>query len=755
MEMDKISIQKYFAENELIFVPSGDGFEAYWANTSECLWDAPPTFFTRHPLKSRFETLLTYKQDSRRATESLFCDVLEIPDCSWRDILQELQFVSVDDYDYPEAMPELYDRLHFMAGLTKDDEKEIKAAFKTETLIYVKGSWLKVSECLWSSETEIQGKTTLVEEYEDLREFFVDFLGVDTLNLQIVYDELLHLGRSPSPLVDQVKQQIQSLNGLLSHARSFPKVKPEPLLKTKIFPVNIPGGEVELSTAQTSFTIVDRVVLGELFAGQVKTLDFDLNEVRELTPFLQWLGLETRYLSCSIPEGISEKAHRLVATVLNANKHVVPEILDDNGIVNIGIESEDYEEEDDATNENSESEAEESLRDSSIRGSVADLATPHTDPTNETSSLANPALVSPLRQTTFEEITYANATGSEAASRSQSAQPISVPQRALGNHPYSELDVGLSTMNEDVTKYRDLLGRVISAARDADFPIRLNAPLDMSALIGALPASDETESSFDGIEESIRFRSKTQLERDRMVGAAGELYVFELLKTLDPSIPEFSMENWQSTIRDYVKVHAEYSDITRWPGYHETADIVYADTTGALTEMLIDCDYLDASWEHARPNYLLEVKTTTGPCRTPFYTSRRQYQRYQYVTPEKIRAQGYHRNGERDGPEHVETLMTGRIVPSHGEDSSNEGYGNEQSRERRQIPNLTGLFVSDDAFPHRHGLRVGHRHGVYSRLEGQQGISQTPPRIGFPILADLALSAYPKGVHIIEEGRVY
>ncbi|KAH7127402.1 hypothetical protein EDB81DRAFT_662832 [Dactylonectria macrodidyma] len=763
MKMNRKSIQNYFAKHSLIFVPPKDFLPAYWAKPCECLWEAPPTFITSRPLKSRFETISTHQQDTRRATERLFRDVLEIPDCSWRDILNELDDASRNCY-WPQAIPDLYNYLHLMAGLTEADKETIKASFKTHTLIYAKKRWLKVSECLWSSETKIQGKITLVDEYEDLREFFVDFLGVDTLNLQIVYDELLNLGRSLFSSVEQVKQQLLCLNGLLSSVSSYPKVKPEPLLKANIFPVNIAGSKPLLFTGETSFTIVDRVFLGKYFAGRVNTLDFDLDEVREIAPFLEWLGLDTRYLSRSVREitsvdqtdmrpvaaseekirpiahslcrqvnnpsayriafhynspkltttsleglyetlrnirvyethgiscelhfsqdgkdykevssrndlhlreegtqleifvprnkkrrqfcyasklparlfewlmtepntqitaGTSEKAHRLVATVLNASRYVVPEILEENGIVSIGIESEDHEEKHDATDDSSESEPE-SIRDSPTGDNVAEVVTPFANMTSEAASQVNPTPASTPRLTTSEETTYIGARASEAASHSRSAQPISIPQRALGNHPYSDPDVRLSAINEDVTRYQDLLGRVISAARNADFPTRPDAPLDMSALLGALPTDNETESSFDRIEESIRFRSKTQLERDRMVGAAGELYVFELLKTLDPSIPEFSMENWQSTIRDYVKVHAEYSDITRWPGNRETADIVYADTTGALTKVLIDCDYLDASWEHARPNYLLEVKTTTGPCRTPFFMSRMQYQR--------------------------------------------------------------------------------------------------------------------------------
>ena len=59
----------------------------------------------------------------------------------------------------------------------------------------------------------------------------------------------------------------------------------------------------------------------------------------------------------------------------------------------------------------------------------------------------------------------------------------------------------------------------------------------------------------------------------------------------------------------------------------ETADIIYDDTMGEFTRILIDRGYLGADeWRDARPRYYLEVKSTAGPCGTPFYMSRSQYQ---------------------------------------------------------------------------------------------------------------------------------
>lgn len=96
---------------------------------------------------------------------------------------------------------------------------------------------------------------------------------------------------------------------------------------------------------------------------------------------------------------------------------------------------------------------------------------------------------------------------------------------------------------------------------------------------------------------------------------------------MDPSLTDWSDRNWQSTIRHYVTIHPDYATMAPWYG-RETADIVYDDTEGAFTSLLIDHGYLEADeWEDKRPKYFIEVKTTTGPLGTPFYMSKRQFER--------------------------------------------------------------------------------------------------------------------------------
>jgi hypothetical protein len=130
--------------------------------------------------------------------------------------------------------------------------------------------------------------------------FFVDFLGVATLSLQMVYEELKEKGASDRTTVPQVKETIWAFNSFLAAERELPD--PEPILNGKLFPVKYPKGPTRLHSAKIAFAIVDRKPLGDAFRDKAKFLDFSLDEVRQLKPFLKWAGLEERYLSATVKE---------------------------------------------------------------------------------------------------------------------------------------------------------------------------------------------------------------------------------------------------------------------------------------------------------------------------------------------------------------------------------------------------------------------------------------------------------------------
>jgi hypothetical protein len=112
---------------------------------------------------------------------------------------------------------------------------------------------------------------------------------------------------------------------------------------------------------------------------------------------------------------------------------------------------------------------------------------------------------------------------------------------------------------------------------------------------------------------------------------------FEILKALN--LPNFTLANWRSTIRGELSGSTHYADLANWAG-QETADIVYLDTTGALT------DYLRQNSEGRFPHqiseyrnfgshpieYYLEIKSTVGVCGTRFYMSGGQYNRVRTVS---------------------------------------------------------------------------------------------------------------------------
>ncbi|KAL4958989.1 uncharacterized protein BDV14DRAFT_22393 [Aspergillus stella-maris] len=167
--------------------------------------------------------------------------------------------------------------------------------------------------------------------------------------------------------------------------------------------------------------------------------------------------------------------------------------------------------------------------------------------------------------------------------------------------------------------YLTLLRTVVNIARISPLPDPEVFP--MAAANAALHTAGEP----------FQLRGVDKLTRDKLIGAAGELFVFELLSQLDPALPGFSRMNWQSTIRRLVNVHPDYRDLEPWDG-RETADITYSDTEGVLTSLLMEKGYLDNRYAGGIPRYYIEVKSTTSSWDTPFYMSNAQYERMKHMS---------------------------------------------------------------------------------------------------------------------------
>jgi len=136
-------------------------------------------------------------------------------------------------------------------------------------------------------------------QYKDLKDFFVGILGVQPVDLMMVYDSLLDVS-SKNPSIERIKDLLWAFNSLLASDDNAPG--PGRMLQRRVFPVKTPRGQVTLCSSQTEFFIVDREEPFNIFRNRVQFLDFSLQEVCRLRHFIAWTGLEPRYLSRCVKE---------------------------------------------------------------------------------------------------------------------------------------------------------------------------------------------------------------------------------------------------------------------------------------------------------------------------------------------------------------------------------------------------------------------------------------------------------------------
>ncbi|KAI6760419.1 hypothetical protein HG530_009279 [Fusarium avenaceum] len=723
-----------------------------WTTSSSCVWAAPPGMMTAHSLKSLYRRQGLSDEDMS-SIENLFSRTLGIQDATFDNLLVELGRLRETGYEGDDRILDLYMYMDTEFSVVPSGTR---VKFESSPLIFSRLSgkpcWYKISDCLWSSITKIRGKVTLDESYEELKGFFVVKLGVKSLTMQMVYNELKE---SPQSSVKDIKDAILSLNGFLQGKEGEQgHWDPKPIKQAKIFPVRYPNGSISLSSVAVDFAIADREILQYKFEDKIAILDFNLEDIHQLKPFFTWLKIETRYLSRCVREitsisgdmgspitsrkrdlrrkayyiarvaatfrsprfqndglhlykqlrnmavkevdeitstlQINQSGHSHTATLSTAREHIddsaedaviifvprdrraqeicfgsvlprkfaswlmrhpisgkvdadlvtaltsvfasdrcgVDEILDDQGIIQVEFEDDEDEEHDDEEHGGYEQEEATAARSQETDDvpSELNLTPTHSSETGRSSPYTASLGFEPqasLVETTVDTVAQRSNMSHQTRPSPvlHSPQPDSPPTPQAHASLSSGHTFSAAQAAEDA-RYLSILENVIRAARRANFPS--GGAFDLHDLRDALPGgySDAYE-GFDGLDVLNRFRSTSQQERDKKIGAAGELYVFELLSKLE--LPGWSRGNWQSTIRIYAAIHPEYSSITHW-SCRETADLVYTDCEGQLTNTLVEASILTGDeWTGKRPKYYIEVKTTSGPCKTPFYMSGNQY----------------------------------------------------------------------------------------------------------------------------------
>ena len=251
--------------------------------------------------------------------------------------------------------------------------------------------------------------------------------------------------------------------------------------------------------------------------------------------FFRWL---MGYPDSRIEDHADAIAVNALSSIFACDRRVLPDILDRHGIIPVAFENEDVPDpadtedtdEYDDTEQPDEGQAgvEEAAINSAPSDGVSDTET-LVEAVGRSHMARDTGRVSsrPLPRPFIPSRPEASSADVDAAASVQSRpQPTfgSGSFRHLGGFTFTVPQTGVT---ED-GRYRALLERVVAAAQVASFPSTGAFNLDSlrDALFSGL--DDDTVYSFDGFDLVSGLRSATQFERDKRVGAAGELYVSQV-----------------------------------------------------------------------------------------------------------------------------------------------------------------------------------------------------------------------------------
>ncbi|KAF5687871.1 hypothetical protein FDENT_5161 [Fusarium denticulatum] len=619
----------------------------HWANKSACLWNAPEGINVYHPLRSLWLPVMARMEPAdRKKLEDFFRQTLAIRDMTEHDVLSELRHLSrsLDQTkDYSVVTMELYKILQAQTeNLNEINTLIIKQAFRDSPLIY--RPWEEAKK--WYKAPEYMSS------------LFVSFLEVPKLSPALVYQNLQNVGNTTQPIPD-LKKLLWSLLDTLAADKGSSRVYADKIRDCRVFPVKLPSGVVQPMSALGDFCINDRPLYAAALKEKANFLDFSVEELHRLRPVIEWMSLTKRYLSNVVTEktsvdesqGIEDTvlAHDIAsksAALVMISAHFSDEVFRHpdiktsitwyHGFKAITVPL-----------------AKSGMHFKSVLLAKWQLYIPEDDddrdlcmaaefPRTMAAQLLDCPIDTVNSQAVIITASVLRAKPSNVGRILQSygiceagvlpdytPEPPRTPERRRDNaapspspSPHSVIKSPVPTVSAAqvirgaTTPYQALLIQAVNVARISMFPHK-NSVFDMAAISQSLAESTPRSGLF-------RFYVGDQTEWQRMVGAAGELYVFELLSTIPHALPGWSRDNWQSTVRHHASIHPDYSSLGNWYG-SEQGDLFFDDVKGTFTSYLIHKGYLEASWREERPEYYIEVKATTSArLDTPFYMSKHQ-----------------------------------------------------------------------------------------------------------------------------------
>lgn len=229
-------------------------------------------------------------------------------------------------------------------------------------------------------------------------------------------------------------------------------------------------------------------------------------------------------------------------SIFACDQSVLDDILDDQGIIQVPLENKDqcYYDEDEEQEAKEERQRQSDIPFETDSASSEQQMTPTHSSANDNSSAhvwsSHTKPTGGITETVVETISRQSQMshqprpgGGDDPSRPPLLHHSSLSLNALNSHA---LTPTLSTRPESPSEdaqYRAILDRVVQKARRTTFGA-INTSGMRDTLSGGARHADAYE-SFDGLDVVGTFRSTNQLERDKKIGAAGELFVSNILHT--------------------------------------------------------------------------------------------------------------------------------------------------------------------------------------------------------------------------------
>ncbi|EXF84440.1 hypothetical protein CFIO01_02755 [Colletotrichum fioriniae PJ7] len=641
-----------FRTTPLIFVPKGE--TSGWCTTTECLWSSGAKIRGRTTLSSIYEDLEDFfveKLGVQRLTLSMACDELlqkgnghptatiaEVKETIWavNTLLQSAKL-----YPDPEQLLE--------SAIFPVEDQTGQIGLETGRTQFVIRDRKPLAEMFAS---KVKFLDFSLDEVHRLSNFF-SWLGFDSRYLSSSVKEISTVASDFRIKVQRPDRDIKRrAGGICRVASHFNSPRMDDVLglyhtlcATEVFETHGISSEVHL--VQDAKAHIHVKPTSELHIREAAgRLEIYVPLNKEGQDFCYHSSLPRRLLEWVMTEpetqicgAIPHRAISAMSSALNAPIQSVSQILEAEGIIDIGGIIEDDQEQDfKRASHVSPLPAENPQRE----GFAVDLPTRPFSLT-ASRSVSGPAIIHP---------TLTQPTSTPASLDSNGSYPLqpTLPVSAAAVTPPSHIfHFGQASTAPTATtpprydafaaEYLRILNNVIFAARRGSFPAYGSSRTGQSTECVSTPTpnpwippgSDKKIGAagelFVSTEDMSMITFFDTILDDSSRVFANRLQVYELLSHLSPSLPGFGMDDWQSTMRKHVAVHPEYSYVTPWEG-QETADIVYDDKFGVLTEILVEKGYLErAKWIGKKPHYLIEVKTTPGDAARPFFVSKYQYNR--------------------------------------------------------------------------------------------------------------------------------